>query len=167
MRWKAETESDMASLESAVKEVESCLGSMYSEPELNQLEYRLHAVMVHEGSVNSGHYWAYVMDSKREGWLKFNDNAVNEATWEELQKESVGGHSNASAYSLVYLRSSKSEMLMSSDQEQSTASGNVKLQANRVVLFFFYRVYWRLRVGNLLIVASISSNILGETGLSY
>ena len=45
-------------------------------------------------------------------WLKFNDNSVSEATWEELQRESVGGHSNASAYSLVYLRSSKEEMLL-------------------------------------------------------
>ncbi len=116
----------MANLETSVQEVDSAVSSMYSEPDLNRLEYRLHAVMVHEGSVNSGHYWAYVFDSRRDVWLKFNDNSVSEATWEELQKESVGGHSNASAYSLVYLRSSKSEMLMtsSSDQEQSNnASG--------------------------------------------
>ena len=66
-------------------------------------EYQLHAVMVHEGSIDSGHYWAYVLDHQRKVWLKFNDNTVNEASWDELSKESMGGHSNTSAYSLVYI----------------------------------------------------------------
>ena len=35
------------------------------EEELRQLKYSLHAVMVHEGSIDSGHYWAYVRDHKR------------------------------------------------------------------------------------------------------
>ena len=37
---------------------------MYEEDELKRLEYQLHAVMVHEGGVDSGHYWAYVKDHK-------------------------------------------------------------------------------------------------------
>ena len=36
-----------------------------SVEELRQLEFHLHAVMVHEGSIDSGHYWAYVRDHKR------------------------------------------------------------------------------------------------------
>ena len=44
--------------------------------------------------------------------MKFNDNTVNEASWEELLKESVGGHSNTSAYSLVYIDTSKPEILL-------------------------------------------------------
>ena len=94
---------------------------MYSEPSLNRLEYRLHAVMVHEGSVNSGHYWAYVYDHKRRVWLKCNDNTVNEATWDELQKESVGGKSNASAYSLVYLDASKADFLLQTENDKVTS----------------------------------------------
>ena len=38
---------------------------MYEEVELKHLEYQLHAVMVHEGGVDSGHYWAYVKDHKK------------------------------------------------------------------------------------------------------
>lgn len=91
---------------------------MYSEESLRQIEYRLHAVMVHEGSVDSGHYWAYVKDHKRKVWLKCNDNTVNEATWEELQKESVGGHFNTSAYSLVYIAKAKSDLLLEADMEK-------------------------------------------------
>ena len=45
-------------------------------------------------------------------WLKFNDNTVNEASWDELAKESMGGHSNTSAYSLVYIDTCKPELLL-------------------------------------------------------
>lgn len=48
-------------------------------------------------------------------WLKFNDNTVSEVTWEELSKESFGGHSNTSAYSLVYIDASKPELLIEVD----------------------------------------------------
>ena len=36
-------------------------------------------------------------------WLKFNDVTVSEATWAELQKDSMGGHHYASAYCLLYV----------------------------------------------------------------
>ena len=88
---------------------------MYNEDELMKRKYLLHAVMVHEGGVNSGHYWAYVLDHKRNIWLKCNDNSVNEATWEELQKESFGGHSNTSAYSLVYIDTDQPELLQENE----------------------------------------------------
>ena len=68
-----------------------------------QFPYHLHAVLVHEGQAASGHYWAYIHDSCRDQWLKFNDITVSEASWEELEKESVGGYHNASAYCLMYV----------------------------------------------------------------
>ena len=125
---------------------------MYEEDSLKRLEYQLHAVMVHEGGVDSGHYWAYVKDHKKQVlqnslrliitfvpkyhedninnwyliyffqvWLKFNDNTVNEASWEELLKESVGGRSNTSAYSLVYIDTSKPEILLQVTEDISGA----------------------------------------------
>ncbi len=97
----------MKILESSISEIDNKISLMYSESQLSQLEYRLHSVLVHEGSMESGHYWAYVFDHNAEVWLKFNDNTVTEATWQELQKESVGGHYNTSAYSLIYVQSSK------------------------------------------------------------
>ena len=103
MRWKEEVEEDINNLNKAIKEIDGQIEFMYSEDSLMKHEYQLHAVMVHEGSIDSGHYWAYVLDHKRKVWLKFNDNTVNEASWEELAKESMGGHSNTSAYSLVYI----------------------------------------------------------------
>ncbi|PKK19641.1 ubiquitin specific peptidase 28 [Columba livia] len=66
---------------------------MYCDPLLQQVPYGLHAVLVHEGQANAGHYWAYVYDRRRQAWLKYNDIAVTEASWEELQN--AGGVSEA------------------------------------------------------------------------
>ena len=60
-------------------------------------------------------------------WLKCNDNTVAEATLEELQRESVGGYCNTSAYSLMYIAAAKVPMLMDSEEEQNQSGpGNVK-----------------------------------------
>lgn len=74
---------------------------------LFQFPYHLHAVLVHEGQAASGHYWAYVYDMVHQKWLKFNDITTSEASWEELEKESVGGYHNASAYCLMYVDKAK------------------------------------------------------------
>ena len=77
---------------------------------LLQYEYHLHAVLVHEGQATGGHYWAYVLNHKRNVWLKFNDISVTEVEWQDLERESVGGSGNASAYCLMYVDISKQEI---------------------------------------------------------
>ena len=57
---------DMSALDASIKEIDQKIERMYDEEELRQLEYQLHAVMVHEGGVDSGHYWAYVKDHKKQ-----------------------------------------------------------------------------------------------------
>lgn len=77
---------------------------------LFQYPYHLHAVLVHEGQTASGHYWAYIFDLKKQRWLKFNDITVTESTWEELEKESVGGYHNSTAYCLIYIDKERAVM---------------------------------------------------------
>ena len=76
----------------------------------SQYEYHLHAVLVHEGQASGGHYWAYVLNHKRNVWLKFNDISVTEVDWADLERESVGGSGNASAYCLMYVDIKKQEI---------------------------------------------------------
>ena len=56
----------MLNLQTAIKDIDHKIECMYEEENLKQLEYELHAVMVHEGGVDSGHYWAYVKDHKKQ-----------------------------------------------------------------------------------------------------
>ena len=62
--------------------------------------------------VTTGHYWAYVHCPDHGGWMKFNDITVSEASWEELEKESIGGYHNASAYCLMYIDAKKCDSLL-------------------------------------------------------
>ena len=48
--------------------------------DLNQTEYKIHAVFHHEGGANFGHYWVYIFDDKSDEprWLKYSDDLVSE-----------------------------------------------------------------------------------------
>ena len=109
-RWIKEVEEEIVALSRSLESIEASISVMYEEEGIKMRGYRLHAVMVHEGDVNQGHYWAYV--SHRElGWLKFNDNTVSQTSWEEISKEAVGGgQSSTSAYSCVYVDVAKSSL---------------------------------------------------------
>ncbi|KAM4014799.1 ubiquitin carboxyl-terminal hydrolase 28 isoform 2-T2 [Anomaloglossus baeobatrachus] len=102
-RWRAEVQQDMAELKKSVAQIQRNIEEIYEDPDLLQVPYRLHAVLVHEGQANAGHYWAYIYSHTRLCWLKYNDISVTEATWEELERDSYGGLRNASAYCLMYI----------------------------------------------------------------
>jgi len=123
-RWRQEVEEDLAALNGALEEVETKIKDMYETPSLSNNGYRLHAVMVHEGDVNQGHYWAYVYHPGRKVWLKFNDNSVSESSWVCMKKESAGGRMSTSAYSMVYIDAKRPDLLAIFD-EQMVEAGSV------------------------------------------
>ncbi|XP_078538476.1 ubiquitin carboxyl-terminal hydrolase 28 isoform X6 [Lissotriton helveticus] len=102
-RWRAEVEQDIEDLKKCIAETNQSIEQIYTDPELAQVPYRLHAVLVHEGQANAGHYWAYVYSHTNRTWLKYNDISVTESSWEELARDSFGGLKNASAYCLIYV----------------------------------------------------------------
>jgi len=110
-RWGREVEEEIDSLNKALQDIEGSIAVMYDESALRQRGYRLHAVMVHEGDVNQGHYWAYVNHVQRGCWLKFNDNTVSQTTWDEIKKEAVGGRASTSAYSCVYVDIARGDLM--------------------------------------------------------
>jgi len=110
-RWRTEVEQDVKDLQRQIAQIEERLGAMYSDPELMKCGYRLHAVLVHEGQAASGHYWAYVYSSTLNEWLKFNDVAIDIASWDDIQKDGVGGYHNTSAYCIMYVNNSHPDML--------------------------------------------------------
>uniref|UniRef100_A0A8C3QMS8 ubiquitinyl hydrolase 1 n=1 Tax=Cyanoderma ruficeps TaxID=181631 RepID=A0A8C3QMS8_9PASS len=102
-RWRNEIEQDVQDLKQSIAGINLSIKQMYCDPLLQQVPYRLHAVLVHEGQANAGHYWAFIYDQPRKRWLKYNDILVTESSWEELERESFGGLRNASAYCLMYI----------------------------------------------------------------
>ncbi|XP_031412751.1 ubiquitin carboxyl-terminal hydrolase 28 isoform X3 [Meleagris gallopavo] len=102
-RWRNEIEQDVRDLKESIARVSLSIDEMYCDPHLQQVPYHLHAVLVHEGQANAGHYWAFIYDQPRKSWLKYNDISVTESSWEELERDSFGGLRNASAYCLMYI----------------------------------------------------------------
>ncbi|XP_076432363.1 ubiquitin carboxyl-terminal hydrolase 28 isoform X3 [Peromyscus maniculatus bairdii] len=102
-RWRSEIEQDIQDLKNCISSTTQAIEQMYCDPLLHQVPYRLHAVLVHEGQANAGHYWAYIYNQPRQTWLKYNDISVTESSWEELERDSYGGLRNVSAYCLMYI----------------------------------------------------------------
>uniref|UniRef100_G3TJ53 Ubiquitin carboxyl-terminal hydrolase n=1 Tax=Loxodonta africana TaxID=9785 RepID=G3TJ53_LOXAF len=102
-RWRSEIEQDIQDLKNCIASSTQTIEQMYCDPLLRQVPYRLHAVLVHEGQANAGHYWAYIYNQPRQTWLKYNDISVTESSWEELERDSYGGLRNVSAYCLMYI----------------------------------------------------------------
>ncbi|XP_030897786.1 LOW QUALITY PROTEIN: ubiquitin carboxyl-terminal hydrolase 28-like [Leptonychotes weddellii] len=102
-RWRSEIEQDIQDLKNCIASTTQTIEQMYCDPLLRQVPYHLHAVLVHEGQANAGHYWAYIYNQPRQVWLKYNDISVTESSWEELERDSYGGLRNVSAYCLMYI----------------------------------------------------------------
>ncbi|XP_021231725.1 ubiquitin carboxyl-terminal hydrolase 28 [Numida meleagris] len=110
-RWRNEIEQDVRDLKESIARISQSIDEMYSDPHLQQVPYHLHAVLVHEGQANAGHYWAFIYDQPRKSWLKYNDISVTESSWEELERDSFGGLKNASAYCLMYISNKVSHVV--------------------------------------------------------
>ena len=104
----------------------------YLDPQAEKISkedniYALHSVIVHQGSATSGHYCAYIKQSKSSrDWLLFNDDHVRPADQYEIFKQNFGGNCEIfknrgaqgeiisnnmnyerSAYILVYIQKNK------------------------------------------------------------
>ncbi|XP_056653024.1 ubiquitin carboxyl-terminal hydrolase 25 isoform X3 [Monodelphis domestica] len=126
-RWRTEVENDTRDLQESISRIHRTIELMYSDKSMIQVPYRLHAVLVHEGQANAGHYWAYIFDHHQERWMKYNDISVTKSTWEELERDSFGGYRNASAYCLMYIND-KEQFLIQEDFHKETGQKLVGME---------------------------------------
>lgn len=80
--------------------------------------YQLHAVIVHTGKSDSGHYWVYIWDSQQKHWYHIDDNFTRQVTWDTIVSFSFGGaNQESSAHSLVYIDAPKTYSLLDIKEE--------------------------------------------------
>jgi ubiquitin carboxyl-terminal hydrolase 25/28 len=68
-----------------------------------RMPYYLHAILMHDGLAESGHYYSFIFDRKLNCWWRFSDHDVRMETEEDVFKEAIGGQQNKAAYSLMYI----------------------------------------------------------------
>ncbi|VDM68639.1 unnamed protein product, partial [Strongylus vulgaris] len=97
------------------------IDEIYECENLKRHGYQLHAVAIHQGHANAGHYWAYVRKGiDDDHWEKFNDQRVENAAWSDIEAEAVGGTRTTSAYFLLYVSSAAEPWLFADDCTAST-----------------------------------------------
>ncbi|XP_074783705.1 ubiquitin carboxyl-terminal hydrolase 28 isoform X2 [Athene noctua] len=144
-RWRNEIEQDVQDLKESIARITLSIEQMYCDPLLQQVPYRLHAVLVHEGQANAGHYWAFIYDQPRKRWLKYNDISVTESSWEELERDSFGGLKNASAYCLMYISDQVSRL--AADEDEGSEAGQFQREVEALspeLRHYIQEDNWRL-----------------------
>ncbi|KAJ1351042.1 hypothetical protein KIN20_006980 [Parelaphostrongylus tenuis] len=117
----AELEQRQSQLCAREAELVKLIDEIYERDDLKRHRYQLHAVAIHEGHANAGHYWAYVRKGNNDAqWEKFNDQRVECAAWSDIETEAIGGARTTSAYFLLYVSSAAEPWLFSSDTPASS-----------------------------------------------
>jgi ubiquitin carboxyl-terminal hydrolase 25/28 len=68
-----------------------------------QRPFFLHAIIIHDGLAENGHYYTYVFDRIKKLWWKLNDHRVSIEKEEIVMKEAFGGDGYKSACNLFYI----------------------------------------------------------------
>lgn len=95
-----------------IRDLKSHIASQFND--LQKIAYRLQSVFIHRGFHNSGHYWIYIYDFKKQLWRNYNDGYVNEIKDTKEIFEQEPGDRPATPYFLVYVRDESKEDLVDS-----------------------------------------------------
>lgn len=82
-----------------IEELRTKIKNQYND--YTKLAYKLHAVFIHQGQANYGHYWIYILDHEENQWWKYNDSTVSKVNESEVYHDTSG--STANPYFLVYV----------------------------------------------------------------
>ena len=77
--------------------------AIYDIPEMREHPYFLHAILVHSGFADGGHYFTYIYDRVLNLWRKYSDIDIMVVDSDEVFENSIGGQGCVSAYCLVYI----------------------------------------------------------------
>ncbi len=63
----------------------------------------MHAICVHEGNADGGHYFNFIKDHKINRWRKFNDKNVSDVSEDEVFESANGGFAARTAFWVIYI----------------------------------------------------------------
>ncbi|KAI7870578.1 hypothetical protein BDF14DRAFT_1771372 [Spinellus fusiger] len=91
-----------------MNKIQSSIKAQYSD--LQQDTYVIHAVFIHQGEANYGHYWVYMYDKPADQWWKYNDSYVTKVEEAIVFQDTYG--STANPYCLVYVKNEEADALV-------------------------------------------------------
>jgi ubiquitin carboxyl-terminal hydrolase 7 len=92
------------------------LDAFLQDPPTDPLEntFQLHGVLVHRGTLNHGHYLAFLRPSSDPQWFEFDDHKVRKVYEQDAIENNYGGEEfgrTSSAYMLIYIKVNQVEKM--------------------------------------------------------
>lgn len=89
-------------MQEEIDKLEKIVASPYIKDK--ERPYQLHAILIHDGLAENGHYYSYIYDRTRKCWWQYNDHRTSQVDEEQVMKEALGDSSAyKSACNLVYI----------------------------------------------------------------
>jgi len=110
------------SLQTQIKALQDEIDQAFKPLEDDAGAYHLHAVCIHDGSAESGHYYTLIKEHTTNIWRKFNDIKVETIAEKDVFENANGGFGQKTAFWVVYL--SKSETQTASQFQLYQMSNN-------------------------------------------
>jgi ubiquitin carboxyl-terminal hydrolase 25/28 len=72
-----------------IEELETSIENAFADYCKNP--YYLHAILMHDGLADGGHYYSFIFDRKLNTWWRLSDHDVRMEAEEDVFREAVGG----------------------------------------------------------------------------
>lgn len=106
-------------MEAQLKDIDAEIKKVYNSQNANP--YYLHAILVHQGTTDNGHYYSFILDKKANQWYRFNDYRVTPETELQVMHESIGdplAKYPTCAYTLIYVNQNIHDLQMKRSLEE-------------------------------------------------
>ncbi|ORY98657.1 hypothetical protein BCR43DRAFT_487914 [Syncephalastrum racemosum] len=105
---QVEITSAKESIEDHKTQIEALKRKVHTQyDDLRDIAYHIHAVFIHQGQANYGHYWIYIYDRTGQQWWKYNDSRITKVNEDEIFRDNGG--TTANPYFLVYVRENEAD----------------------------------------------------------
>jgi ubiquitin carboxyl-terminal hydrolase 25/28 len=93
--------------ENKIKELEEQIKGLVTKFDDHTNPYHLHAITIHDGTQDQGHYFQLIRDHSKDIWRRFNDDHISELSTEDVYLFANGGHSMMTASWVIYIHESE------------------------------------------------------------
>lgn len=100
-QYRDQVMSQIADLETQIKTLSAQIDQAYSHLETET--YYLHAICVHDGNAESGHYYTFIKDHNEKKWRNYNDIRVTDVDEDTVFEHANGSSGFKTAYWVVYV----------------------------------------------------------------
>lgn len=121
--WEAEIQFKINQLFQQSKQLEREIDYIRNRELTTCRPYQLHAIVVHHGHSDGGHYYIYVWDTQQNIWYHIDDTSSRQVTWDSIVQASFGGEDHpSSAHCLVYIDVPKTRTLLGNSSLNQTSN---------------------------------------------